>query len=188
MRRHGVSRICEFLSIPDLIKKVALRLPSDTKIRSEATVRYAFAPPNMHFRTSKYYTGIVNLKYVVQRRQLRAFHTDARELAVIYREDSVFLSCDDKSKMDYGEQANVISTGVRGKKSVVLVNSVLGTLDHDLQSKGYITPTVSLIIDIQESIKDSFHRGRINIQESIKDSFHRGRINVTLTLPGSGHF
>ena len=135
----------EFLSISDLIKNVVSRLPSNAKIPSEATVRYAFAPANMHSRTSMYYTGIVNLKHAIQRRQLRAFHTDAhycnalyrymREMAIRYREESVFLSCDEKSKINYGEPGNIISSEVRGKINCTR-KFCLDALDHDLQSKG----------------------------------------------------
>ena len=56
-RRHGISHMSEFLSICDLIQRVKGRVPNETPIPSEATVLYAFAPPNIHKSSSQYYTG-----------------------------------------------------------------------------------------------------------------------------------
>ena len=145
-RRHGVAHMSEFLSIQDLIKQVKERLPEDAKIPSESTVIHSFAPPNLHKKTSQYYTGRINLKHTIQRRQLRAYHSDAhwcsalyrymREMAILSRQNSVFISCDDKAKVDFGEPGSAVSTGVRGKRSIVPSTSILGALDHDVNQKG----------------------------------------------------
>ena len=37
--------------------------------------------------------------------------------------------------MDFGEPGSVLSTGVRGKKSLILTTSILGALDHDVSQK-----------------------------------------------------
>ena len=76
-RRHGVVNMSQFLIISDLTKQVKARVPEGTKIPLESTVIRAFAPTNMHKKTSQYYTEHVQLKHTIQRRQLRAFHTDA---------------------------------------------------------------------------------------------------------------
>ena len=126
-RRHGICHMSEFLSVKDLIKRVKEKLPVKTPIPSESTVIHAFAPPNIHSKTAQYYTGKINLKHTVQRRQLRAFHVDAhwcnalyrylRELSIKNRHSAVFISCDDKAKVVFGEPGSAISSGVRGKTS-----------------------------------------------------------------------
>lgn len=53
-------------------------------------------------------------------------------------DECVFLSSDDKAKIQFGEPGSALSTGVRGKKSIVPVGTVLGALDHDVNQKGNI--------------------------------------------------
>ena len=130
----------EFFSVRDLIEKVKARIPEGSPILSVSTVIHSFAPPNMHAKTAQYYNGKINLKFAIQRRQLRAYHSDAhwcnalfrylREMAIMYRGECVLLSCDDKAKVDFGEPGAVLSTGVRGKKRLIPTTSILGALDH----------------------------------------------------------
>ena len=75
--RHGVSHMSEFLSIRDLINQVKEKIPEGSPISSASTVIHSFAPPNMYAKTSQYCTRKSNIKFVVQRRQLPAYHTDA---------------------------------------------------------------------------------------------------------------
>ena len=84
------------------------------------------------------------------------------------RETSVFLSCDDKATIDYGEPGHTLSTGVRGKTSIVPSKSLLGALDHDVKKRGHIIPSVILDVDIPDNSSDSFYRGQVNV--SLKDS------------------
>ena len=177
-RRHGVAHMSNYLSVRDLIEQVKAKIPSDAPVPSESTVIFAFAPPNTHAKSSQYYTGRLNLKHAIQRRQLRAFHTDAHwcsalfrylcEMAVKYREHSLFLSCDDKAKIEVGEPSYAISSGVRGKKSIIPATSYLGALDHDMNQKGTFTPSVVMSCDIPENITDTFYRGQVYV--GLKDS------------------
>ena len=99
----------------------------------------------MHAKTAQYYTGEINLKFAIQHRQLRAYQSDAhwcnallrylREMAIMYRGECVLLSCDDKAKVDFGEPGTVLSTVVRGKKSLIPTTSILGALDYDVSPK-----------------------------------------------------
>ena len=172
-RRHGIAHMSEFLSIRDLIDRVKSKLPEGTPIPSESTVIHSFAPPNMYDKTAQYYTGKINLKHAVQRRQLRSYHTDAhycsalykylRERAIKDRDQTVFVSCDDKAKVDFGEPGATISSGVRGKKSIVPTTTTLGALDHDVNQKGNIIPSVFLIGDIPEDVSGSFYRGKVHV-------------------------
>ena len=177
-RRHGIAHMSEFISIRDLISKVSAKLPNDTPIPSESTVIHSFAPPNMYDKTAQYYTGKINLKYVVQRRQLRAYHTDAhwcnalykymRELAIKDRHKTVFVSCDDKAKVSFGEPGAAISSGVRGRQSIVPTTTTLGALDHDVSQKGNMIPSVTLIGEIPDDNLGSFYRGQVMV--SLKES------------------
>ncbi|WAR09165.1 hypothetical protein MAR_019123 [Mya arenaria] len=75
---------------------------------------------------------------------------------------------DDKSKVDFGEPGMAVSSGVRGKKSIVPTISTLGALDHDVGSKGSLTPSVVLKVDVPELPSESFYRGQVLV--TLKDS------------------
>ena len=177
-RRHGVAHMSEFLSLRDMIERVSERVPHNTPISFPSTVKYAFCPPNMISNSSQNYTGKIKLKHSIQRRQLRANHVDAhynlaqqkylKEMAIQERETSILLSCDDKATIDYREPGHVLSTGVRGRTSIVSSNSLRGALDHDVKKRGHIIPSVFLNVDIPEDIFESFYRGQVNV--SLKDS------------------
>ena len=172
-RRHGIAHMSEFLSIKDLISQVQKRVPAEIPIPSESTVIHAFAPPNIHSKTAQYYTGKINLKHTVQRRQLRAFHADAhwcnalyrylRELAIKNKNSCMFISCDDKAKVSFGEPGSAISSGVRGKRTIVPTTTTLGSLDHDVDHKGSIIPTVNMVCDIPDDISGTFYRGNVHV-------------------------
>ena len=55
-----------------------------------------------------------------------------REMAIEHKENCLFISYDDKAKVDSGEPGTALLTGVRGKKSLIPINSTLGALDHDV--------------------------------------------------------
>jgi hypothetical protein len=119
----------------------------------------------------------VPLQFKVQSRQLSPSHQDdhycaaifkyLRQYAVKFRENVTFLCIDDKAKVDFGEPGVAVTTGVRGAKSIVPVTSTLGALDHDMQSKGSLTPSVCLEVDIPDD-DSSFYRGAVHV--SYKDS------------------
>ena len=69
----------------------------------------------------------------------------------MYRGECVLLSCDDKAKVDFGEPGAVLSTGVRGKKSLIPTTSIHGALDHDVSKKS-MRFSVFLFLK-QESLK-----------------------------------
>lgn len=178
-RRHSdVQHFSKYLSVRDLIAQTAKNCPDGTPIPSESTVLFAFVPKNAYVNTAKLYKGRINLQHKVQSRQLRAAHVDEhycaaifsylKRYAVKYRDTVMMLCLDDKSKVDYGEPGMAVSTGVRGKKSLVPVSSVLGALDHDIASKGSLTPSVCLHVDVPEAVTESFYRGQVHV--TLKDS------------------
>ena len=177
-RRHGIAHLSYFISVRDLIEQVKKDCPDGTPIPSKSTVLFAFVPQNAYSATAKLYKSKVNLKFKIQSRQLRASHIDEhfcaaqfkyiRHYAVKYRDVTTFLSIDDKPKLDFGEPGLAISSGVRGEKSIVPMNHVLGALDHDVNSKGSFTPSVYLNVDIPEEENDSFYAGQVKVV--IKDA------------------
>lgn len=177
-RRHGVEHVAKYLSVRDLVAQVKRKVPENTPIPSESSVLLAFVPKNAHSQVAKLYKGRVPLKMKVQTRQLRASHQDEhycaslfkllRQYAIKFRDVISLICMDDKSKIDYGEPGIHISSGVRGRKSIVPLNSVLSSLDHDVSSKGSLTPSVVLNVDIPNDISESFYRGQVSL--TIKDS------------------
>ena len=176
-RRHGVSHFSKYISVRDLIEQTAKECPAGTPIPSESTVLFAFVPKNSYTNASKLYKGIIDMKFKIQSRQLRASHPDDwycnaifkyfRLYAVLNKEVTRCICIDDKSKLDYGEPGYVLSSGVRGKKSLLPMTSVLGALDHDVNQRGSLTPSVILDVDIPPKY-DSFYRGQVTV--TLKDS------------------
>lgn len=76
----------------------------------------------------------------------------------------------DKAKISIGEPGIYISMGVRGKKSIVPVKTVLGSLDHDM-TKCSLTPSVYFKVHIPESIDKSFYCGNVylRVNDSVSD-------------------
>ena len=59
-----------------------------------------------------------------------------RELAIQNCKKCVFISCEDKTKIDFDEPGALVSSGVSGKRSFIRTTSTLGALDHDVNQKG----------------------------------------------------
>ena len=159
--------------MPDLISETAKELPENTPIPSESTVLFSFVPKNIHAKAAKLYASRFPLQFKVQTRQLRVSHIDehfcaavfkyTREYAVQFKEEVIFVCVDDKSKVDFGEPWQVVQTGVRAKKSIVPTSLTLSALEHDVQSKGSITPSVCLSVKISEDIAGSFYNGQVTV-------------------------
>ena len=129
LMKEDISHMSKFISVRDLLAQVKAKLPKDTPIPSEATVLYSLAPPSRFSKSSQYYTGKINLKHAIQRRQLRSFHADfhycnalfryMQEMVIEPKENCLFISCDNKAKVDYSEPGTALSTGFRSKKSLI---------------------------------------------------------------------
>ena len=75
------------------------------------------------------------------------------------KEKCIFVCMDDKAKIPVGDPELPVSTGVRGKKSIVPVATVLSAADHDM-NKANLTPSVILKCEIPDSVEKSFGRGQ----------------------------
>ena len=92
-----------------LIKEVKEDLPEGTPIPSITSVAWAFLPPRKHTKTARLFSGKLEIKHTIQRRQLRTNDVDlhynnalrqyAKEFAV--ERDAIFISYDDKAKVGF---------------------------------------------------------------------------------------
>ncbi|CAB4017899.1 Hypothetical predicted protein [Paramuricea clavata] len=169
--------LAKAVSIKDLHSTVKERMPEGANITSVKWLRYQFQPLNPKANTSKYYKGNINVKMMVQKRQVRAEHVDShycaaawrylREFAVKNRHLVQLVSMDGKHKIKCGEPSFPLAAAERGKKMIVAMNQTMAVCDHDF-SKCTLTPSVNLLIDIPPDINGSFYRG--NVFVGIKDS------------------
>lgn len=177
-RRHGThTYMAKAVSIKDLIEKVRDMCPEDTPIPSNAWVQFNFFPRNPHSATAKRYRSRLQVKHIVQRRQLRKFHPDAhfcaalfryeREYAIRFRDISLFVCIDDKHKISVGEPNYPVAAVERGKEVIVSLNETFLVADHDF-SKFSLTPSVAMIVNIPQAINESWYTGDVYI--GIKDS------------------
>ena len=117
-RRHGSFVYLPFaISIRELIDRVVKRRPG-IRVPSAEWVRLQFAPKSVHHRSALQHTGRFNMKFQVQRRQMRSQHEDAkyvyrqqvyvREHAIRFKDHCNFISSDDKALIPVGEPGNNI--------------------------------------------------------------------------------
>ena len=148
-RRHNVAHLSQWLSLKDMIQQTKDKCPEDTAIPSKSLVRLQFTPRNPYSRSALNFTSRLPVQYKIQRRQLRVSHEDAhycdpqfkylKQYATMMQTSNnkiVMFVCDDKAKVPIGEPGVPISTGVRGKKSIMPTTSTLGAMDHDFHPQG----------------------------------------------------
>ena len=145
---------------------------AEVHVPSVEWLRLQFWPQNPYSTSALRHTGRLNLKFGVQVRQLRHAHVDSKYVSMILRylkEFAVearsfvnYVSIDDKAVIPIGEPGLPVSTGVRGhNRSIVLADGPgPSALDHDFHIHG-IVPSVSFVVDIPQSPKDSFYRGKV---------------------------
>lgn len=167
-RRHGECHLSEFISLEEMIKKAKLSCPEGTLVPSKSLVRLQFVPRNPYSHTALNFTSKLKVQYKIQRRQLRVSHIDShfcnaqflymKERAVELGKKCVLFCSDDKAKVPVGEPGAAVSTGVRGRTSIVPTSTTLVALDHDM-TKSSLTPSVILQCNIPENANKSFVNG-----------------------------
>lgn len=76
-RSHdSVTFMAKAISVRDLIQVTKL-YPDGTPTPSKAWAQLNFCPTNPHSQVSKHYTGRLEGKHVVQKRQFRNYHVDS---------------------------------------------------------------------------------------------------------------
>ena len=150
-RRHGEAHVAPWTSLKDLMQQTADRCDDDTPVPTMALVRLQFTPKNPYTEAALRFTSRFDIQYKIQRRQLRASHPDQhfcnamfkylKEFVIKYRQEVVLFCADDKAKIPFGEPGHLLSTGVRGQKSLVPTDITLVAEDHDVHKKGSLTPS-----------------------------------------------
>ena len=71
-----------------------------------------------------------------------------------------FGSLDDKHTIKVGEPGCPVASVERGKRVLVVKGKTLAVADHNF-TRLSLTPSVTLLINVPETIEDSFHQGRV---------------------------
>ena len=142
-RHHGVSHISEFLSTRGLINQVKEKIPEGSPIPSASTVIHSFAPPKcMKKRCNITPENQSKICCATSSVECLSHQCTLVVCSVLIplgngnHDKSLLLSCNGKAKIDFGEPGCMLSTGVRGKKTLVPTASILRTLDYDVNQKG----------------------------------------------------
>ena len=198
-RHHCVTHMAKAISVGDLREQVKARLPAETPVPSESWIRLQFWPKNRHAHSRIHYSGKLNIRFMVQARQFRKTHPDThyaaalfkyqRECAVLFRDDCAFLCLDDKHRVKVGEPGFPVAAAERGRRVLVAHDSTFEVGDHDF-TRMSIVPSVSFILDVPETIDDSWYSGKVLV--GLKDATfepssperHMAELHSSLVLQG----
>src|SRR5581483_7136011 len=172
-RRHDtIVHLATAISVNDLLHQIKRECSPETPIPSAQWLRLQFWPKNPTRLSSLQFTGLLPLKFMVQTRQLRAFHPDVhyasalfryeKEFAVKFRKITNLIFLDDKYRCKVGEPGFPVAAVERGKKVVVSKDTTFAVADHDFTKTGII-PSVAMICKIPESINGDFYAGKVHI-------------------------
>ena len=167
-----ITHLATALSVPELHKSVSARVPEGTAIPSQQWLRLQFWPRRTTSAVSRYFSGKLKLKFMVQARQFRKEHIDShyasalfryeKEFALKYRSHVDFICMDDKHVCKVGEPGYPVAAVERGKAVIISKDQSPQVADHDFCMFS-ITPSVTLILDLPESIEGSFYRGQVYV-------------------------
>ncbi|CAB5394997.1 unnamed protein product [Rhizophagus irregularis] len=171
-RRHDtIVHLATAISVNDLLTQIERECPPGTLIPSAQWLRLQFWPKNPARLSSLQFTGRLPLKFMIQTRQLRAYHSDVhyasalfryeKEFAVKFRNIANLIFLDDKHHCKVGEPGFPVAAVERGKSVVVGKDITFAVADHDFTKTGIIPSVV--ICDIPESINGNFYRGKVHI-------------------------
>lgn len=159
------------LSAKDLHEQVKKECPEGTPIPSVQWLRLQFWPTRCSSAAHKN-TGKIKVKMMVAARQFRKSHVDAhyasavfryeKEFCVQFREFMTFVCEDDKHTVKVGEPGFPVAAVERGKRVIVGLSQSLEVGDHDF-TKFSLSPSVSLAVDVPESIEGSFYHGQVHV-------------------------
>ncbi|CAF3237351.1 unnamed protein product [Rotaria sp. Silwood2] len=144
------------LSITDcttyIKRRLSRRYPRIYRL-SNATVRRLFIPPKKNVGSEKYYKSIISAKIAQKQNSKCQHHPDfhitcaqvnyVQELASLYHDKCISLSCDNKAKIPVGIPA--VSRYVRSRK-FHLLDQPPNLPDHDFPKLGVeITPAIGIV-------------------------------------------
>ncbi|GET04088.1 uncharacterized protein LOC105326236 [Rhizophagus clarus] len=172
-RRHDtVVHLATAISVNYLLNQIKRECLPKTPIPSAQWLRLQFWPKNLTRLSSLQFTGLLPLKFMVQTRQLQAFHPDVhyasalfryeKEFAVKFRKITNLIFLDDKHHCNIGEPEFPVAAVERGKKVMVSKDTTFAVADYDFTKTGII-PSVAMICNIPESINGDFYAGKVHI-------------------------
>ena len=181
-RRYSTTcHIALALSTEDFVRQVEdhLRETCDSlpPIPSASWVLYQFSAPNPFSEQDTRYTGRLNVRFMIQARQLRHDHADVhyaaavfhyqRELAIKFRDVAAMACIDDKHQIKVRERDHPVAPVDRGRRVLVQSGVSFSVADHDF-TKFKLTPSVVLLTDNPPSIGNSFYWGKFAV--TLKDA------------------
>lgn len=157
-------------------KDMGLPQPAEKDFPSVSTVRRQGVAPNPRFRAAKYYKGKIKFRSAPRKNDLTRFHPDFHisaaavkiflELSAVFKDDVLFLSCDNKNKLVLGAPANSNPAKPCG---MYMTDSQPSLPDHNFPAPGAkITPMgymeVNSVTRVRHSSLDEvkeFHRSGV---------------------------
>ncbi|GES96453.1 hypothetical protein GLOIN_2v1782174 [Rhizophagus clarus] len=134
-RYDTIVHLAKAISVKDLRNQVATICPENTSIPHEQWIHLQFWPKNPRNNTSLQYTGHLQVKFMIQIRQLQIKHEDVHYASALFRylkELAVILSgfywlvfLDDKHCCKVGKPGFSVAAIDRGKSVLVLKRKVL---------------------------------------------------------------
>lgn len=162
-----VTHLAAAMSVRDFHDQVTKLCPEGTPIPSIQWLRIQFWPRRLNCGFAKRQRGRLQIKFMVQARQFRKVHIDSHYASALFRylrefacDYSTLVSMDDKHVVKVGEPGYPVAGIERGKQVLVSPSMKLTVGDHDF-TKFSLTPSVSVLIDIPESITGSFYSGKV---------------------------
>ena len=171
-RRH--SNECHMavaMSVTDLIQRVKEANPQ-IETPSASWTALQFYPKNSHFHAALHYSGKLEIRHMVQSRQLRHEHPDShycntmykylRDFVTTFKANTLMISMDDKHSVQIGEPNFPVAAVERGRRVLVSEGQTFAVGDHDF-TKVKVIPSVTLVVDIPDSSDESFYMGQVNV-------------------------
>ena len=156
-RHSSVVHLAKAISIRDFRDQVEKSFPVGTPIPSLEWIRLQFWPKSPQSKQSCHYTGCLDVKFAVQRRQWRLQHEDAHYAAALFRyerefvikfcDNCIFVCLDDKHRIKIGDPGSPLAAIERGRRVLVQAKTTFEVSDHDF-SKFSVIPSVILLVDI----------------------------------------
>ncbi|CAB4039823.1 Hypothetical predicted protein, partial [Paramuricea clavata] len=173
---ESVVHLAMAMNARDLHEQVKEQCPEGTPIPSIQWLRLQFWPSKA-CAASKRHTGRLKVKMVVAARQFRKSHVDVHYASAVFRyqkefcvqfQDIATLVCeDDKHTIKVGEPGFPVAAVERGKRVIVGLKQSFEVGDHDF-TKFSLSPSVSLVVEIPDSIDGSFYDGQVYV--GLKDN------------------
>ena len=86
-----------------------------------------------------------------------------KEFAVKFRKYTTLTYMDDKNKCKIGEPGVPVAAVVRSRSTIVGQDQIFTVSDHDF-TKLWITPSVTMLVEIPENIYDSWYQGQVYVE------------------------